>query len=95
MKCEAHISRTDKIAIGNRRADKIAKAAVLVRESVREPYVNIVNTKAGIVSLIDLQQQTNKKVDSEGLWYNPTTGRPVASSGIYVTLSEMYLINRL
>ena len=88
-----------------------------MRESVQEPHVNIVNTKAGILSLKDLQQQTNKKkkcgtlkgvgitlplagpwlqagyrcqVDTEGLWYNTTTGRPVAPSGIQVTLPGIY-----
>jgi hypothetical protein len=41
-KCEAHTSRTDKIAISHRKADKMAKAAGSLRESVREPYVYIV-----------------------------------------------------
>lgn len=44
VKREAHTSRTDKIAIGNRKADKMAKAAALVRESVREPHVHIADS---------------------------------------------------
>lgn len=30
------------------------------------------------------------QVDTEGLWYNTTTGRPMAPSGIHIALSEMY-----
>ena len=44
VKCDAHTSRTDKIAIGNRRAEEMAKAAALVRESVREPHAHMVDS---------------------------------------------------
>ena len=41
VKCEAHTSRTDKIAIGNCKADEMAKVAAVVRESVMEPHMYI------------------------------------------------------
>ena len=73
----------------------------LVREGVYE------NTKAGILSLKELQQQTNKKeiwewlehgcqIDNEWLWCNTTTGWSVAPSGILFLkcIMDQY-INRL
>lgn len=51
VKCEAHTGRTDKIAVGNFRADEAAKAEPQSKtEDATKLHVNRVNTKAGILS---------------------------------------------
>jgi hypothetical protein len=51
VKCEAHTSRTDKIAVWNFRADDAAKAEPQSKtEDATKLHVNRVNTKAGILS---------------------------------------------
>ena len=44
VKCDPHTSRTDQISIGNHKAEGMAEVAALVRESVRGPHVNIVDS---------------------------------------------------
>lgn len=65
VKCEANSSSSDKIAIGNRQADKEAKATALVREGDKEPHANIVNTKAGIIS--ERMEATNQQEINVGV----------------------------